>query len=190
MFEGVIVEKMLELNPVEVPEAVVELYIDSFVADVRRQAGGSLPDGFDEEAFRARYVDEAKKQSRWMLIRDRVIEEHALEVSEGDRLDFFKKTAGDGDVDPAFLAKYYDTVPGLGERLKQRLMSEKVFAVLADRFEVVDKDREALEAERKEQLEALRVERAAAMGLDDDDEKTSWWRRPIDRVRNQWKKPR
>src|SRR5690606_23840831 len=105
MFEGAIVEKMIELNPVEVPEAVVELYLDSFVADVKRQSGDSMPDDFNEEAFRAELADEATKQARWMLIRDRVIEEHKLEVTDEDRQAFFKKTAGGGDIDPEFLAK-------------------------------------------------------------------------------------
>jgi len=188
LFESTIVERMLELNPLDVPEAVVDLYLDSFVEDFKRQSGDELPEGFNEDAFRAQYREEAEKQGRWMLIRDHVIESASIEVTDEDRDAFFGTMAGGGEVDPKFLAQYYASVPGLADRMNQRLMSEKVFANLADRFEVVEKSREEIEAERKEKLEAERRAREAELG--GDDEKTSWWRRPIERVRNQLKKPR
>ena len=79
LFESSIVEKMLELNPVDVPETVVDLYLDSFLEDFRRQTkertGEDLPESFDDEDFRSRYRDEAEKQGRWMLIRDHVLKQ-------------------------------------------------------------------------------------------------------------------
>ncbi len=194
LFESTIVERMLEINPVDVPETVVDLYLDSFLEDFRRQTkertGEDLPDEFDDEDFRGRYRDEAERQGRWMLIRDHVLKQNEIEVTDEDREAFFAKTAGDGNVDASFLKQYYDSVPGLADRLQQRLTSEKVFAFLGDQFEVVDKDRDALEAERKEKVEAEIKAREEAESMDDDAESKSWWRRPLDRVRNQLKKPR
>ena len=142
------------------------------------------------EAFKEANKPEAEKQARWMLIRDHVLKQNEIEVTDEDREAFFAKTAGDGNVDATFLKQYYDSVPGLADRLLQRLTSEKVFAFLADQFEVVDKDRDALEAERKEKVEAEIKAREEAESIDDVDESKSWWRRPLDRVRNQLKKPR
>lgn len=190
LFESSIVEKMIELNPVDVPEAVIDLYLDSFVEDVKRRSEGELPQGFDETAFRDSYREEAERQGRWMLIRDFVIKENELAVGDDDRQAFFDKMSGDGNVDSSFLQQYYSSVPGLMDRMNQRLLSEKVFSFLADHFEVVEKDRETLEAERKEKLEAERKAQEDALGDAEDGESSSWWRRPLDRVRNQLRKPR
>ncbi|MFB6097989.1 MAG: trigger factor, partial [Salinibacter sp.] len=48
MAQGEVIDKMLELHPVPVPESVIEGYLDSFVEQVKEENDGELPEDFDE----------------------------------------------------------------------------------------------------------------------------------------------
>lgn len=146
--ENNITERMLDLHTVPVPSSVVDMYVDSFVEDVKSRNEGELPANFDETAFRAANRGNAEQQARWMLIRDRVIEVHELEVEEDDYEAFFEREAqGDGRISAEQMKQFYRQMPRLMEQLEQRLLSEKVYATLAEQFEVVEKTRDELEAE-------------------------------------------
>ena len=147
MMEEEMVERMVDLHPIPVPSSVIEMYLDSFVKDLESYVGGELPPGFDEARYRADRRPDAERQARWMFIRDRLIEEEALAVTDEDRQAFFEKTAGDGKLTPEVLRQYYKAMPGLSEQLDQRLINEKVFAFLASRFDIIEKDLETMEAE-------------------------------------------
>ena len=146
MLESKVVETIVEANQVEVPESVVEMYLDAFVDEVRKNAGDSLPPDFDEEAYRTAREDDAVHQARWMLIKDKIVADEGLTVSDEDRQAFFEKSASDGDVTSEMLQKYYESI-GLMGQLDQRLLTEKVIDFLLGKMKVVEKDREAFEKE-------------------------------------------
>jgi trigger factor len=146
MLESKVVETIVEANQLEVPESVVEMYLDAFVEEARKNAGDSLPQDFDEEAFRTARTDEAVHQARWMLIKDKIIADERLAVDDSDRQAFFEKSASDGDVTAEMLQKYYESV-GLIGQLDQRLLTEKVIDFLLGKIKVVEKDRKAFEKE-------------------------------------------
>lgn len=147
LLDGRIVERMLELHPVPVPESAVDVYLDSFVEDIKGRNEGKLPAGFDDQAFREANRSEAERQARWMVIRDALIEKDDLEVSDDAIQEFFEKAAADNDqLSPELLRQYYESMNML-ERVKQQILSRMVFDRLAERFEIVPKDMEAYEEE-------------------------------------------
>ncbi|MFQ5568478.1 MAG: trigger factor [Rhodothermales bacterium] len=158
--EGNIVERMLEIHPVPVPASVLDVYLDSYVEDVKQRNKGELPPGFDEGAFRAANHREAEQQARWMLIRDRLIDEEQLVVSEEDMERFYEQEAEkDGRLTAEQLGQFYRAVQ-MTDQVRERVLNRKVFDLLASRFELVEKDRETIERELEERrAEALaRVE--------------------------------
>lgn len=157
-----IVTKMLELHPVPVPESVIEVYLDSYVEDVKRRGQGQLPENFAVEAFRQANRPDAERQARWMLVRDAFIKAEALEVTDEDIDAFFEKEAAKDDgLTAEQLRQFYQQV-GLLDSLDQRLIGQKVFDALAERFEVVEKDAETIEREREERHAAAVAEAEAA----------------------------
>lgn len=149
LLDGRIVEKMLELHTVPVPESAVELYLDSFVEDVKQRNDGRLPDRFDEDAFRSANRGEAEKQAKWMLIRDAFIKEEGLEVSEADLDEYFEDAAAENEqLSAEVIRQYYDRM-NMTDRVKQQILSRKVFARLAETFDIEDKDVEAFEEEAR-----------------------------------------
>ena len=152
MLQSRIVETMLERHPVPVPESLIEAHLDSFVEQVKQRNDGELPDDFDMTYFRQRQRGDAEQQARWMLIRDAVIDQRAIEVSDEDLQAFFEEQAeGDDQITKQQLEQFYNSMPRLMERVKQQILSRKTFDLLASQFDIVEKDREAFEAE----MEAL-----------------------------------
>lgn len=159
LFEVSLIEQMLALHVVPVPGSVIDMYLDAYLEDAKKQSGEEgLPEGFSEEAFRAANRDRAEQQARWMLLRDRLIEEERLDVSNEDLDAFFEREAErDGRLAAEEIKKFYQSVPQLIDRVEERLLNEKVFERLAERFTVVEKDRETIEREieeRRSQAEA------------------------------------
>jgi trigger factor len=152
MVQGEIIDKMLELHPVPVPESVIESYLDSFVKQVEQENDGDLPEDFDEEHFRNRNRRDAEKQGRWMLIRDKIIEEEGLEVSDEELQDFFAEQAeGDDSVSVQQIEQFYRQMPRMMERVKQQILSDKVYDLLIERFDVQTKTREEFQEEMEQQ---------------------------------------
>ena len=151
MVQGEIIDKMLDLHPVPVPESVIESYLDSFVKQVEQENDGDLPEDFDEEHFRNRNRRDAEKQGRWMLIRDKVIEEEGIEVSDEELQEFFAEQAeGDDSVSAQQIEQFYRQMPQMMERVKQQVLSDKVYDLLIERFDVQKKTREEFQEEMEQ----------------------------------------
>jgi len=155
MVQGEVIDKMLELHPVPVPESVIEGYLDSFVKQVEEENDGELPDDFDEEHFRQRNRRDAEKQGRWMLIRDQIIEEEDLEVTDEELQEFFaEQSGGEEQVSAQQIEQFRHTMPQMIEKVEQQVLSDKVYDLLLDRFDVQPKSREEFEEEMRQEQEA------------------------------------
>ena len=140
MVQGEVIDKMLDLHGVPVPDSVVEKYLDSFVNQVRERNDGELPDDFDEPAFRQRNRSDAEKQGRWMLIRDEVIDQYGIEVSDEDLLHYLNRHADEGEtISEAELRQYRATMPQMMERVRQQILSDKVYDTLLEQFDTQEK---------------------------------------------------
>jgi trigger factor len=161
MVQAEIVDTMLEMHAVPVPDSVIEMNLDQFVQQVKQQNDGDLPDDFDEEAFRARNRGDAEKQGRWMLIRDEVIEQYDLEATDEDVQEFFAEQAeGDDQVSQQQIEQFYRQMPQMMERVKQKVLSDKVYDALLEEMDVQEKSRE----EFQEEMEQAQRARQAAPG--------------------------
>ncbi|RMH70337.1 MAG: trigger factor, partial [Bacteroidetes bacterium] len=127
LLESQIIEQLLALHPFPIPEAAIEFFLDAFVRDVMQRNDNQLPEGFDERAFRAANRGEAENQARWMLIRDKVVEQEGLAVTDADYDAFFEEMVGDnGSITPAQMRQFYQSMPELMDQVEQRLLSRKV----------------------------------------------------------------
>ena len=161
---------------VAVPETLAEAALDTMLADVRQQQGGDLPPTFDVDAWRDQNRQQAQDQVRWLLVKDRLIEDEGLEVSNEDFEAEFEKLAGDG-ADAELVKQYFTAQPQLMEQMGDQLLNQRVFGALEGRFSVVEKTADEIRADaeaRRAEIEAARaeapVELVPAMDADGDDE--------------------
>ncbi len=160
--EGEIVRKLTELHPVPVPPSLVERYLDAMMEDLKRELGGQLPPQFDEAGFRAARREDAERQARWALIRDRIVEEEQLEVTEEDLQVYFEQQAaeteeGEEPLSPDMLRQFYEQL-NLMDSLRHRLLTEKVLERLQEKMKVVERPYEEVLRE----LEAAQEEEQAS----------------------------
>ena len=147
LFEGGLIRAVLSKNPFDVPESVVDMYLEGRLEEFKKQAGDRLPADFDESAFLDAGRDDAERQARWMFIRDRVVADEKYEVTEEDRVAYFEETATGDGLTPDFMMQYYRSMPQMMRQLDDMLVTRKVLDFFAAQATVVGKDREAIQAE-------------------------------------------
>jgi len=149
-FQTDAIAKMIDLHSFDIPNSVVEMYLDAFVNDVKSKSEDKeLPAGFDVEAFKESRREEAENQSRWMFIRDALIEAQSFEVSDEDKDAHFEEMAKQGGFGADMMKSYYESMPQLMDQLNQALLSKKVFSWLEENMKVTEKDKKAYEKEAK-----------------------------------------
>ncbi len=149
-FQSDVIEKMIDLHTFDVPSAVIEMYLNAYIGDIKSKSKDKeLPDGFDEPAFRETKKTDAENQARWMFIRDALIDEHRFSVSEKDRTEHFEKMAAQGGFKADMMRSYYESMPELMDQLDQAVLSQKIFTLLEETMKVTEKDKKAYEKEMK-----------------------------------------
>ncbi len=161
-----IVDKMIELHPVEVPEAAVEVILDQYVKEFRERYKERVPPDFDEGLYRAESRERAEGQARWMIIRDKVIETENLQVSTDDMMDYLENLSGNS-YSPDFYRQLLKAAPSLADDFEYRILSDKVLDVLAERFQLADKSLEQFQTEEESGEEA--AEAGVEVGPDESE---------------------
>lgn len=156
---------------VAVPHVLTESALDAMLAELREQSGGQLPPTFDVSAWREINRPQAEDQVRWLLVKDALIEQEGLEVTDDDLDAEMRRLVGDGASDEALdgVRAYFRQQEGMLDQMAEHLLNERVFGALSSRFLVVEKTREDLErevAERRAAAEAA-SEAEAAESADD-----------------------
>ncbi|NEX13804.1 MAG: trigger factor [Prosthecochloris sp.] len=85
--------RFIEENPVPTPSAMVDSFENMLLENAKRQMGGQLPPGMDENGFRDSIRPNAEKHARWMLISQKIAEQNSLEVTDEDIKAYAEKEA-------------------------------------------------------------------------------------------------
>ncbi|HSG98814.1 MAG TPA: trigger factor [candidate division Zixibacteria bacterium] len=125
-----LISQVVAKNPLDVPDALVNRYVDDMVADYRKN---SPPDEqIHEEELRNRYRLVGANQLRWKLLSDKLIEQEKIEVSEADTDNWIKEFAAGNNLDPA-AARNALASGGRMERVRDSILEGKVIDLLVSR---------------------------------------------------------
>ena len=138
---------------VAVPETLTEAALDAMLEETKQKAQGHLPPTFDVEAWRDQNRQQAEDQVRWLLVKDRLVEDEGIEVTNEDFEAEFAMLASDG-ADLDLVKQYFTAQPRLMEQMGDQLLNRRIFGALEGRFTIVDKTREDLEREAAERRAA------------------------------------
>ena len=140
-------------DTVAVPETLTEAALDAMLEETKQKAQGHLPPTFDVEAWRDQNRQQAEDQVRWLLVKDRLVEDEGIEVTNEDFEAEFATLASDG-ADLDLVKQYFTAQPRLMEQMGDQLLNRRIFGALENRFTIVDKTREDLEREAAERRAA------------------------------------
>lgn len=148
-----IVEALVEKNPIEVPEAMVDKQLEYMLQNVRnrmQQQGITLEMlGMNEEIFASMYRQTAVKQVQGSLLLEAIARQEKIEVADDEidgKLEEIAKMANA----PLDAVKNYYSSEEAKAGLKDQIIEEKTLAFLIDNAKITEVSKEELEAEKAE----------------------------------------
>lgn len=85
LFYNQLAHELLQENPFDIPEKMVDDYLDRIVEDIKNR-----DKSIDEEKIRANYKTDAKFNMKWFYLKNRIAEEENIKVTEKDIEDYLK----------------------------------------------------------------------------------------------------
>jgi trigger factor len=137
-FEENIVAELLKKHDIPVPKTIVRAILDQMIEEYKernKQRGYPAEFGLDERAYRERMRPVAEARGKWVLLRDKLITSENLEASDTDLEDLAAKEAEKYGLSKENLLGYYKKNDGI----KDRIVSDKLSALLRDRVKMTEK---------------------------------------------------
>lgn len=134
--QDALVSEIIKSHDVEVPDALVNLYIESFLEDIKnRSKDQRLPQGFDTKKFYEANKEYARQQAKWGLLREQIIERENLRVTDEELEQLAEKEAAALGLEKEQMLKYYKSYSGSTERM----LSEKLMKVLRENATITER---------------------------------------------------
>ncbi len=130
-----IVNELIKLNEIPVPDALVENILNSYIEDVKNQnPKRQLPHDFNEDEYRRSKRADAILQVKWYLIRDKIIELEKMEVSDKDLEPVIEAEAKKYNLPVDKIKSVYENNPDV----KYRVLDDKLMQFLIDNAKIND----------------------------------------------------
>jgi len=135
--EKELVSEILNRNPFDVPQVVVNGILDDAIESWKqRQPGKQFPDDFDEAEFRKQREHEAVWAVKWMYARDNIIEQEGIALEEADYEAKAEETAEFLNMDKEHIIEFYKT----SSEHQLPLLIDKLFDFLFAASKIKDVD--------------------------------------------------
>lgn len=126
-------EKIVSSYDFSVPNSLVEKLLDSFVAELKeRYPNRTLPKNFDENKYRQENRQNAIWQAKWLIIRERIIQEEKLDVNDSDYEKYVAEGMQQTGIEHDKLLEYYKNSPGL----KESILTQKINQILLNQNKI------------------------------------------------------
>jgi trigger factor len=147
-----IVQKILNAHDFEPPQSLVSQVVASMLQDeVEQLPDKKLPKNFDVRRYAEARTPVARNTAKWMILRERIIEEEKIEVTDADIDNHVEELAASLNMGEANF-EYLRSAIAADENLQGRLMHEKVMEVLRGYAIITEKDFDPKAAEAVEEL--------------------------------------
>ena len=154
VFVNRLIDELLKENPFEVPESMVDHYLDHIVNDLKQRSQGQP---IDEREIRESYRAQAIHHIRWHLIKEKIIEVENLSVTDDEVEEAISRmNISDDQREQLHQMKYYR------DRLAQDLLDRKVIQFLEQHAEIVEVRPE--EVEMKAASDSAETEKSSKSG--------------------------
>lgn len=153
-------EQLADRFDAELPEGLVELKMDGIYEEMKKsfeqQELNFEMMGITRESMADRYRGTAEKQAKFHLVVGKIIEQEGIVVTREDLDEGYKELARDLMVPVTQLKMYYSEHPEDQVALRNGLMERKVFKLIMDNADVVEKEPPTAEEIAKAREEAMK----------------------------------
>jgi trigger factor len=132
-----VVQELLHENPFDVPDSMVENYLDKILEDIRQR-----DKNINEEEVRKHYRADATFNIKWYHLREKIAKEENIEATEEDYKKFLES------IEEESIRSLYDANDEIKQRALNDIFEKKVFDFIVNNSKV--KEREKSIKQRKE----------------------------------------
>jgi trigger factor len=118
-------QKMIEENPLDVPDALIENYLDNLVRDVKRRDPKA-----DERSLRDYYRNDAVTNLKWHYIKEQVAKDEQIKSDDKDVEEFLEK------IENEEIRKLYKENASALEEVKHSIKDKKVYDFLVENSKI------------------------------------------------------
>ncbi len=128
-----VVNELIKINDIPVPDILVENVLESFIADIKNQSPKrELPSDFNEEEYKKTRRVDAILQVKWLLIREKLIEMEKIEVTDADLLPLIETDAKKYNLPVDKIKSIYEK----NEDVKFRILDNKLLDFLIENSKI------------------------------------------------------
>lgn len=146
-----LMEKMIESHDFEVPEVVVDKFLDAYIDQVKQQQGGELPEDFDAESYKENSRDQAKREAKWAFILEELEAKYEVEIEAEDIDNKIASDAARYGMPVEMVKNFYQQSSDQLENLRRNIRTDKVFQQLLEAVNVNEVDKETYQQKKEEE---------------------------------------
>ena len=122
-------QKMIEENPFEIPDALIENYLDNMIKDMKQRDPKA-----DENSLREYYRNDAVTNMKWHYLKEQIAEEEKIESNDKDLEEFLEK------IENEEIRKLYKENAAALEEVKHSIKDRKVQDFLLENSKVKENE--------------------------------------------------
>jgi trigger factor len=123
-----VAQELLHENPFDVPESMIDNYLDKIVEDIQKRG-----QDFDEEEVRKHYRADAVFNIKWYHLKARIAKSEQIEATDDDFKTFLENLNDDK------MRTFYESNNEIKERVLNDIFEKKVFDFLVNNSKVKEK---------------------------------------------------
>ncbi len=131
-----LMDALIEENPFEVPDSMVENYLDGMIESYKREHAGH-DHGIDEDALREEGRDQAERGVKRFLLLDAVADQEDIEVTDDDLDKHLEEMSQRHNIEGPRLRQILSRTEQLGQ-IESEIKTQKTFDFLIDNADVED----------------------------------------------------
>lgn len=129
-------DALVEENPFEVPDSMVENYLDGMIESYKREHAGH-DHGIDEDALREEGRDQAERGVKRFLLLDAVADQENIEVTDDDLDKHLEEMSQRHNIEGPRLRQILSRTEQL-DQIESEIKTQKTFDFLIDNADVED----------------------------------------------------
>ncbi len=131
-----LMDALIEGNPFEVPDSMVENYLDGMIESYKREQAGH-DQGIDEDALREEGRDQAERGVKRFLLLDAVADQEDIEVTDDDLDKHLEEMSQRHNIEGPRLRQILSRTEQL-DQIESEIKTQKTFDFLIDNADVED----------------------------------------------------
>ena len=131
-----LMDALIEGNPFEVPDSMVENYLDGMIESYKQEQAGH-DQGIDEDALREEGRDQAERGVKRFLLLDAVADQENIEVTDDDLDKHLEEMSQRHNIEGPRLRQILSRTEQLGQ-IESEIKTQKTFDFLIDNADVED----------------------------------------------------